>query len=107
MLADVGGDVNVDTLEGFEVGITAGCQCAAQGTELRVCAEKSFCVSADVCAAYDPNFPEVSDKRNNAALNFGLGITKYTGSRGKSGASDASAEERDEDVKEPEEIPEK
>lgn len=66
--------------------------CAAQGTELRVCAEKSFCVSADVCAAYDPNFPEVSDKRNNAALNFGLGITKYTGSRGKAGASDASAE---------------
>lgn len=66
--------------------------CAAQGVELRRCLEKSFCISADVCAAFDPNFPEVSEKANNARINGGLGICKFTGARGKSGASDASAE---------------
>ena len=66
--------------------------CAMQGVELRRCFEKSFCISADVCAALDPNYPEVSEKRNNARLNYGVGICKYTGSRGKGGASDASAE---------------
>ena len=66
--------------------------CAMQGVELRRCFEKSFCISADVCAAIDPNYPEVSEKRNNAKLNYGVGICTYTGSRGKGGASDASAE---------------
>ena len=40
----------------------------------------------------DPNFPEVSERRNNSQLNYGISICKYTGSRGKGGASDASAE---------------
>ena len=66
--------------------------CAAQGTELRRCFEKSLCVSADVCAAHDPNFPEVTEKRNNARVNYGMGICKYTGSGGKSGSNDADAE---------------
>jgi len=52
----------------------------------------SMCLSADVGAAFDPNYPEVVEKRNTAIMNGGLMITKYTGSRGKSGASDASAE---------------
>ena len=52
----------------------------------------SICLSADVGAAFDPNYPEVNEKRNTAIVNGGLMITKYTGSRGKSGASDASAE---------------
>ena len=52
----------------------------------------SFCVSADVTAALDPMYPEVSEKQNAARLNYGVGFCKYTGSRGKSGASDASAE---------------
>ena len=43
-------------------------------------------------AAYDPNFADVYEKRNSARLNYGVGLCKYTGSRGKSGASDASAE---------------
>ena len=66
--------------------------CAAQGVQLRRCFEKSFCISADVCNAFDPNFPEVSEKRNEAKVNYGMGICKYTGARGKSGTSDASAE---------------
>ena len=66
--------------------------CAAQNTELRRCFEKSMCVSADVCNAFDPNFPEVSEKRSNAKVNYGMGICKYTGSRGKAGTNDADAE---------------
>ena len=66
--------------------------CQAQGVALRACYEKSFCLSADVTAAYDPNFADVYEKRNSAFVNYGMGLCKYTGARGKSGASDASAE---------------
>ncbi|MCM1150209.1 MAG: aminopeptidase [Butyricicoccus sp.] len=66
--------------------------CQAEGTSLRRCFEESFCLSADVCNAFDPNFPEVSDKRGNAKINYGVGILKYTGHRGKSGSNDADAE---------------
>ena len=66
--------------------------CEGQKVPLRVCYEKSFCLSADVTAAYDPNFADVYEKRNSALVNGGVGLCKYTGSRGKSGASDASAE---------------
>lgn len=53
---------------------------------------KSECLSADVNAAFDPTFPEVSERKNCSYVNNGVVITKYTGSRGKSGTSDASAE---------------
>ena len=66
--------------------------CDSQGVPLRACYERSFCLSADVTAAYDPNFAEVYEKRNSAFVNYGMGLCKYTGARGKSGASDASAE---------------
>jgi len=66
--------------------------CECQGVKLRRCLENSFCLSADVCNAFDPNFPSVSEKRNNGKCNYGIGILKYTGARGKSGSSDASAE---------------
>ncbi len=52
----------------------------------------SQCLSADVNAAFDPTFPDPFDKRNSSFLNYGVVVTKYTGSRGKSGTSDASAE---------------
>jgi len=52
----------------------------------------SKCLSADVSAAYDPAFPEAFEKRNSSLLNCGVVLTKYTGSRGKSGTNDASAE---------------
>lgn len=66
--------------------------CVSLGGSLRACFEKSFCLSADVSVAYDPTYPEVTEKRNTARLNYGVCLCKYTGSRGKSGASDASAE---------------
>ncbi len=52
----------------------------------------SMCLSADVSAAYDPNFSEVFEKRNTPMLSCGVVLTKFTGSRGKSGTNDASAE---------------
>ena len=66
--------------------------CDAQGVKLRDCFWNSFCVSADVCNAFDPLYPEVSEKRNAAKVNYGMGICKFTGSGGKSNSSDAAAE---------------
>lgn len=66
--------------------------CDSQNVKLRHCYEKSFCLSADVCNAYDPLYPEVSEKRSDSKINYGMGICKFTGARGKSGTSDASAE---------------
>lgn len=50
------------------------------------------CLSADVNACYDPNFPEVYEKMNACYINHGVVLTKYTGSGGKSSTNDASAE---------------
>ena len=66
--------------------------CKTLGGDLRRCFNRSLCLSADVCNAFDPNFAETADKRNNAKLNHGAAIIKFTGSRGKSGSNDASAE---------------
>ena len=52
----------------------------------------SKCLSADVSAAYDPNFSAVFEKRNTPLLSAGVVLTKFTGSRGKSSTNDASAE---------------
>lgn len=56
-----------------------------------VCAN-SVCLSADVNAAFDPTFSKVHDPLNASYINRGCVLTKYTGARGKSGSSDASAE---------------
>ena len=66
--------------------------CRAQGVRLADCFANSLCLSADVCNAFDPNYPTVSEARNDARLNCGFAIMKYSGARGKSGTSDASAE---------------
>lgn len=63
-----------------------------QGTDGYRVLAASRCLSADVNAAFDPTFPDVSERRNCAFLNHGVVITKYTGSRGKGGTNDASAE---------------
>lgn len=65
---------------------------AQEGLEGRHVLSRSSCLSADVTAAYDPNFASAYDATNSCYLNHGLGVMKYTGSRGKSGSSDASAE---------------
>ena len=79
--------MNSQNFEYFMEGL-----CRALGGDLRRCFNHSLCLSADVCNAYDPNFPETADKRNNARLNHGVGIIKFSGSRGKSGSNDAPAE---------------
>ncbi len=66
--------------------------CESQGVALRRCYEKSFCLSADVSNAFDPLYPEVSEKRSDSKINYGMAICKFTGARGKGGTSDASAE---------------
>ncbi|MBE6547024.1 MAG: aminopeptidase [Ruminococcaceae bacterium] len=64
----------------------------ALGGNPAVVRANSKCLSADVSAAYDPNFPEVFEKRNTPLLSCGAVFTKFTGSRGKSGTNDATAE---------------
>jgi aspartyl aminopeptidase len=66
--------------------------CDMLGADLKTCLENSFCLSADVTAAYDSNFAYAYEKNNSGMFNGGVSICKYTGSRGKSGASDATAE---------------
>mgnify|MGYP000855458748 CR=1 FL=1 len=62
------------------------------GLALRRTLERSKMLSADVTALHDPDFASVSSPNNMSRINCGLAVTKYTGSRGKAGASDASAE---------------
>ena len=59
---------------------------------LRRAMRNSSMLSSDVSAAFDPNYPEVTEKRNAAYFGKGLVFNKYTGSRGKSGSNDANAE---------------
>lgn len=65
---------------------------ANDGLEPRHVLSDSTCLSADVCAAYDPNFASAYEAGNSCFINHGIGIAKYTGSRGKGGSNDASAE---------------
>lgn len=53
---------------------------------------RSKCLSADVCAGFDPTFPEVFEKMNSAIVGCGAVFTKYTGSGGKYDTNDANAE---------------
>ena len=73
---------------GFENFVTA----LAGEENLRSCLLNSTMLSTDVAAAVEPVYASVYDKRNSPYMGKGLVITKYTGSRGKYGASDANAE---------------
>ena len=64
----------------------------SQKADYRLMYANSKCLSADVNAAYDPTFPGPFEKQNSSFVNHGVVVTKYTGARGKSGTSDASAE---------------
>ena len=86
------GSVGISGMQSQAFEYFMGILCHAQGVDLRQCFANSFCLSADVSNAFDPNFAETCDRRNNSQLNYGVSICKYTGSRGKGGASDASAE---------------
>ena len=63
-----------------------------QNGDPTVALRRSRCLSADVNAGMDPTFQDVMERRNASLLNYGVVVTKYTGARGKSGTSDASAE---------------
>ena len=65
---------------------------AAEGLEARHVYTKSTCLSADVTAAFDPNYAYAYEAGNSTFLNRGVGLSKYTGSRGKGGSNDANAE---------------
>ncbi len=60
--------------------------------KLRRTLANSNMLSSDVSAAYDPNYPSVSEKQNCAYFGRGVVFNKYTGSGGKSGSNDANAE---------------
>ena len=62
------------------------------GADVKEVCANSACLSADVNSAYDPTFADVYEARNASYINRGCVLTKYTGARGKSGSSDASAE---------------
>ncbi|MDY4255130.1 MAG: aminopeptidase [Oscillospiraceae bacterium] len=65
---------------------------AAAGIDPWTVLSASECLSADVNSAYDPNYADAYESRNSSFVNKGVCISKYTGSRGKSGTSDAGAE---------------
>jgi len=65
---------------------------STQGFEARDVISRSKCLSADVNAAFDPNYPDVLEKRNTAYINYGVAISKFTGHGGKYDTNDASAE---------------
>lgn len=60
--------------------------------DLRRSLSASKCLSGDVNAGLDPNYAEVLDKYNAARIGYGVGLTKYTGAKGKFSANDANAE---------------
>ncbi len=64
----------------------------AQGVKAYTALNNSKCLSADVNAAYDPTYASAYEANNSSYINNGVVITKYTGSGGKYGTSDASAE---------------
>lgn len=59
---------------------------------IREVLKNSDFISADVSAGIDPDFPEVHEQQNGAKINYGVVITKFTGTGGKGGANDANAE---------------
>ena len=66
--------------------------CRAAGQDDILAFQNSVCLSADVTAAYDPSWANAFEPQNGTYAGRGVAIYKYTGSRGKSGTSDASAE---------------
>lgn len=65
---------------------------ASQNKPSALVRANSVCLSADVTAGYDPNFAGVYEKKNASLVSYGTSICKFTGSGGKGGSNDASAE---------------
>lgn len=88
---EVGSDGNTGMQSAFMRDFVADLA-QADGLEPRHVLAKSTCLSADVNAAFDPNYASAFEANNSSYLNGGVIITKYTGSGGKYDTSDASAE---------------
>ena len=78
----------------FENAVAEVMELCGQYSELalRRALSNSQVLSSDVSAAFDPNYPSVSEKKNAAYFGKGMVFNKYTGARGKSGSNDANAE---------------
>lgn len=68
------------------------CIANSYGVNPAVVREHSKCISADVTAAYDPAYASAFEENNVGLVHHGVTMNKFTGSRGKSGSNDASAE---------------
>ena len=66
--------------------------CRTAGQDDIIAFRNSVCLSADVTAAYDPSWASAFEPMNGTYAGRGIALFKYTGSRGKSAANDASAE---------------
>lgn len=88
---EIGSDGNTGMASAFLRDFIADLA-AQDGMETRHVLARSTCLSADVNAAFDPTYASVYEANNSCYLNNGVVVTKYTGSRGKGGSSDASAE---------------
>jgi aspartyl aminopeptidase len=88
---EVGSDGNTGLNSDF-LRFIIGDLAKMQGGDATVALRNSKCLSADVNAGLDPTFQDVMERRNASMLNYGVVVTKYTGARGKSCTSDASAE---------------
>ena len=88
---EIGSDGNTGLNSDFLLHIIGDLARMQEG-QVSIALRNSKCLSADVNAATDPTFQDVVERKNSAYLNYGVVVTKYTGSRGKAGTSDASAE---------------
>ena len=79
-------------LEHFLAGLMQAAGKRPDYLEVMQALAASRAISADVNAAFDPDYPEVHEKNNAAFLGRGVNLIKYTGHGGKYGASDANAE---------------
>jgi len=78
----------------FENVVAIMLELAGEGGDIRMrrALENSRMLSSDVSAGFDPAYAAAFEPKNAAYLGHGLVFNKYTGSRGKSGSNDASAE---------------
>ncbi len=79
--------IRSQTVDYFLSGI-----CQSDEAAYRTACFQSFCLSADVTSAFDPNYATYYSNENSARLNHGVAICKFTGFRGKEQTSEASAE---------------
>ena len=81
-----------NNFENFLALLCGGTSAGNSEAELRLCFSRCVMLSADVDAAFDPTYASVFDKKNSSFIGKGIALSKYTGSGGKYGASDANAE---------------